>query len=69
MKTEEQVSTLQSIIEQRHAAERAVVEHQNKLIAERQGCEKRIQEIAAELKASGYKVPRKPRTKKVAQAS
>ena len=61
--------TVASVIEQKNAAERAVVELQAKLIAERQHCEKRIQEIASELKASGYKVPRKPRTKKVAQAS
>ena len=61
--------TVQSVIAQKQAAEQAVVELHGKLIAERQGCEKRIQEIAAELKASGYKVPRKPRTKKAAQAS
>lgn len=56
--------TAQYLLAARHAAEQQVLDWQRAMIQERQSCEKRIEAIDAELKASGYSKPRKPRTKK-----
>lgn len=56
--------TTESLLAQKHAAEQAVLAHQANLVAERQKCETRIEQIDAELKATGWTKPRKPRTTK-----
>jgi len=60
----EQPVSAAGLLAKKHAAEQAILKHQAELVAERQAAEKRISEIDAALKATGWKAPRKPREKK-----